>query len=975
MFDDKLKYLLIFSIAMILLSSLVYFQNEATGYNVLGDIFKIFTGKPTVSCTVGYKCYSAKVLGYQNPKCKWSKLQTCQYGCLNNACYFNTTCQDIYSCSGNTLVHQLTDCSNVTQNCPFGCANNACKSDPCAGVSCPDVCQDANNLNTNGQCAGGSCQYTPISCAYGCNTTANNKCNLAPPAPQCIADTQCGSFSCNGSSLVTPKCIGGVCTTQSSVCAYGCSNGACKTDACAGISCPNICQGSTTLKFNGQCVAGVCQYSNQSCSYGCASGACNLAPLTANNVWCEAERSSLTSPMTSGQDSLASNGIYIYSTATDSVHVPPVGTGTGQFTVNISAAGTYILWTRVYGPDINSNSHYTQIDNGQPIVTNNENIFAAWRWTNVINGSTTPIQINFATSGTHTIKIYGREANERIDKLLLTTNSSYIPSGLGDADNCLGICTSPAQCGATICAGSTLSTPTCTGGSCGSSTTACTYGCNTTTNNKCNQAPAAPSNSCSDTDGGNVPSIAGTVSGYLNSVSYSYADICAGSTLTEYYCSGTNYLSTPVSCANGCSSGACNSAPGTVNVVADFSRAIRTVSPLAIGMDESGYGGSVLPTDALQRQKLQTLKLGYMRMALKYTTTCDSTSAIICGGAGCATGVAGDAWINSIKAIGAEPVIQVPMMVTCNVQDAANLVKHYNIDTNNKVTYWILGNEPTISSASYSDNFNRMYDAMKAVDPTIKIGGPANAFWDPTFIQNFLTLSGSKTDFVDYHAYGQGGTVTKADDVLMNDAGTYEIRIGQIRTMLASTVPSRVSQIGIEIGEWNLDWDGDPKTYTQYNTVWSASALGHILRAGGISLAYADKNGGLGALYENADSSHGAQKDDPMPLYHGYGMFTGEGLFTSLGSTVVYANTTASNLEAYAFSNPKSIIVINKEPSTSYTATVTLSGITSGSMDVWRKDTSMNAISPPAKIGTLTYTGSAFTYSFPPYSVTTFVIS
>jgi hypothetical protein len=56
-------------------------------------------------------------------------------------------------------------------------------------------------------------------------------------------------------------------------------------------------------------------------------------------------------------------------------------------------------------------------------------------------------------------------------------------------------------------------------------------------------------NSCSDTDGGLVPNLKGTVSGYKNNSTYSYVDSCINNvTLTEYYCSGTSPLNTTYNC-------------------------------------------------------------------------------------------------------------------------------------------------------------------------------------------------------------------------------------------------------------------------------------------------------------------------------------------------------------------------------------------------------------------------------------------
>jgi hypothetical protein len=68
-----------------------------------------------------------------------------------------------------------------------------------------------------------------------------------------------------------------------------------------------------------------------------------------------------------------------------------------------------------------------------------------------------------------------------------------------------------------------------------------------------------PQNTCSETDGGNMPAVFGTVSGYLNSVKYTYGDTCSDSiNLTEYFCSGTSMQSQQVGCSLGCSKGRCN---------------------------------------------------------------------------------------------------------------------------------------------------------------------------------------------------------------------------------------------------------------------------------------------------------------------------------------------------------------------------------------------------------------------------------
>ncbi len=81
--------------------------------------------------------------------------------------------------------------------------------------------------------------------------------------------------------------------------------------------------------------------------------------------------------------------------------------------------------------------------------------------------------------------------------------------------------------------------------------------CNGVVDNGCGNQ-----NSCSDSDGGHVIYVQGTVSGYLNNNPYSNTDYCVNSTaLFEYYCSGTLAVGNSYNCGTNatitCSNGAC----------------------------------------------------------------------------------------------------------------------------------------------------------------------------------------------------------------------------------------------------------------------------------------------------------------------------------------------------------------------------------------------------------------------------------
>ena len=327
------------------------------------------------------------------------------------------------------------------------------------------------------------------------------------------------------------------------------------------------------------------------------------------------------------------------------------------------------------------------------------------------------------------------------------------------------------------------------------------------------------------------------------------------------------------------------------SIAVDYTSPMRRLDPMSIGMDISGYGSpNSFAKDLLEQQKIKTLGITFARMELKYSVPGDLSSKIICGGTGCDTRWSGDQWIQAIRSIGAEPLITVPY----DAREAAAMVKHFNEEGSHSVQYWIVGNEPDLSglsAARYSTIFNQDYDAMKAVDPTIKIGGGATAWYDEPFLETFLQDSGSRVDFVDFHLYAQQGSVAGEYATLFQTAENYGENVDALRALIQEWVPARASKIRIEVGEWELNWGGAAQNQTNFHTVWVASVLGHILYAGGMSLFYADKDNAIYGQPQTITDPYGhvitLHVDDTSPAYHGIGMFTGEGLFQGFGNTTL----------------------------------------------------------------------------------------
>ncbi len=96
-------------------------------------------------------------------------------------------------------------------------------------------------------------------------------------------------------------------------------------------------------------------------------------------------------------------------------------------------------------------------------------------------------------------------------------------------------------------------------------------------------------------------------------------------------------------------------------------------------------------------------------------------------------------WIKKIRAIGAEPIVQVSQHQSAAV--AASVVQFLNIEKSGEIApvkYWNIGNEPWLEAnrpptsevgALVEAYFKPISAAMKEVDPTIKIFGPDFAYY------------------------------------------------------------------------------------------------------------------------------------------------------------------------------------------------------------------------------------------------------
>lgn len=105
-----------------------------------------------------------------------------------------------------------------------------------------------------------------------------------------------------------------------------------------------------------------------------------------------------------------------------------------DFKVSFIKTGTHYIWVRANANGSESDdSCHTGLDN-QANTTSNRisfNVTADWAWFNARENNAGPATFDVANAGVHTVNIWMCEDGAVIDKIVLTTNPAYVPSGQG----------------------------------------------------------------------------------------------------------------------------------------------------------------------------------------------------------------------------------------------------------------------------------------------------------------------------------------------------------------------------------------------------------------------------------------------------------------------------------------------------------------------------------------------------------------
>jgi hypothetical protein len=133
----------------------------------------------------------------------------------------------------------------------------------------------------------------------------------------------------------------------------------------------------------------------------------------------EAEGGDLVAPVRSQTGAGTFGGAYIDTPAGTAAGSASAPAGTANFGFNVPSTGSWSLWLLMYGPAGSSNSWFEAVDGAtRQAVTTPTN--GEWVW---VEARTYTL-----TSGLHDLELGGREAQARIDRVLITDDPTFTPT-------------------------------------------------------------------------------------------------------------------------------------------------------------------------------------------------------------------------------------------------------------------------------------------------------------------------------------------------------------------------------------------------------------------------------------------------------------------------------------------------------------------------------------------------------------------
>jgi Cellulose binding domain/Fibronectin type III domain len=445
-------------------------------------------------------------------------------------------------------------------------------------------------------------------------------------------------------------------------------------------------------------------------------------------------------------------------------------------------------------------------------------------------------------------------------------------------------------------------------------------------------------------------------------------------------------------------------AAAAVRVTVNARAGLATMPPTALGVNDAIWDGQ-LGTTAVS-DLLASAGVGMIRYPGGSYGDIYHWKDHTAPGGYVAPGTDFDTFMASVRRVGAQPMI-IANYGTGTAAEAADWVRYANVTKGYGAKYWTIGNElygnghyganweadnhEDKSPTAYANGVVAFADAMKAVDPTIKVGAvltmPAN--WPDaqvaggdadTWNKTVLTIAGSKIDFVDLHWYPGGATAAES----LSKADQIADAVYLTRAQIDRYAGAGAARIGISLTELNVGVGQN----TQPGALFLADVYPELLANGVFTVDWWNVHNGITAVSTVAGqtdyndfgllSSGNCLPDGvtceppvntPFAPYHALTMVN---TFAHPGDQFIRAGTDQSLIAAHAVRRPNgdlAVLLVNKDPDNAYPVSLEYAGYTpaAGAPTVYTHTNGATSI-------TSARAGTATSQTLPPYSLTTVVL-
>lgn len=183
-------------------------------------------------------------------------------------------------------------------------------------------------------------------------------------------------------------------------------------------------------------------------------------------------------------------------------------------------------------------------------------------------------------------------------------------------------------------------------------------------------------------------------------------------------------------------------------------------------------------------------------------------------------------------------------------EEAAELVRYFNIERDYDIRLWSIGNEPDLYRDYSVEQFNAEWRAqalaMLAVDPDIVLIGPEVSQFPATvegndytnvrreWVRAFLEANGDLVDIVSIHRYPfppTNASPATTIDQLRQNAAEWDTLIENLRTVIRETLGRDLPMAVTEVNShWTHVFDGEATPDSRYHAIWWADVLGTFIR-------------------------------------------------------------------------------------------------------------------------------------------------